>query len=330
MGTITIRKGKDSKGKSFKKYQAEVRINSQYFSKRFDTRTSAKIYIAEQEALINKGFDTTIGRKLTMEEAIDKYVSEITVQKKTWKKEKSAWKLLKKNNKRFTELKINQVMPQHILDLKNHTAKRGKVASNLELKLLSHLFTTAIKVWRYVELNPVTPIDLFSTPKGRYAPIYFSEYRKILNLIKTDLVLYLFVLILRNGGFRPIEVYALTHNDIDLVKNVIVVRQQKKNNHYRIVPIKPYLMKLITKSKIILGSHLIIPTNRNTLESRWMKIKHRNSIVDRQFYDFRRSFAHNFLDYKKGDLIEMCKIGGWSDWEMAHRYYGKDSVRMGA
>ena len=42
MATITIRKVKDSKGKSFKKYQAEVRINSQYFSKLCETRTSAK------------------------------------------------------------------------------------------------------------------------------------------------------------------------------------------------------------------------------------------------------------------------------------------------
>ena len=95
MGTITIRKGKDSKGKSFKKYQAEVRINSQYFSKRFNTRTSAKIYIAEQEALINKGFDTTIGRKLTMEEAIDKYVSEITIQKKNMEERKVSLEIIK-------------------------------------------------------------------------------------------------------------------------------------------------------------------------------------------------------------------------------------------
>ena len=66
----------------------------------------------------------------------------------------------------------------------------------------------------------------------------------------------------------------------------------------------------------------------DTMNSRWQRIKKDLSIVDRQLYDLRRTFAHNFIDYKKGDIAEMCKVGGWSDWEMAHRYYGKDGVRV--
>ena len=43
--------------------------------------------------------------------------------------------------------------------------------------------------------------------------------------------------------------YLISHNDIDLVKNCLVVRKQKAQNTYRLMPMKAYIIKLIQESR---------------------------------------------------------------------------------
>ena len=328
MGTITKRKWIDAQGKHISKWQGQVRMKGQYLSKHFLTRAEAKKYITEHEALIQRGYQSGLASKMRVKEAIKKYLKEVSILKTSHQNELGIWNRLVKNNRAFSELRIIEVKPTHIHHIRNKTARRGRTVANYELKLLNHMFNIAIDVWRIVETNPVSHVKKFKTSKGRYAPLYFAEYRRILTEAKRNWSTYLYLLILRNGGFRPKEVHALTHNDIDLIKNYLIVRKQKAQNTYRVVPIKPYIIKLILESKSKHKSKLIIPYGKDTMNSRWQRIKKDLSIVDRQLYDLRRTFAHNFIDYKKGDIAEMCKVGGWSDWEMAHRYYGKDGVRV--
>ena len=328
MGSITKRKLKDVKGNRYVLFQAEIKMKGQRYSRSFEYMREAKAYIAEQEGLISRGYLSNMASKIKVREAVKKYLKEISVMKSSHKNEKGIWERMLKNNKYFSEMRLADVRPSHIQQLRNRTFKRGKTIANYELKLLSHMFNISIDVWRYVEVNPVAHIKKFKTSKGRYAPLYFAEYRQILNEAKKNWSTYLYLLILRNGGFRPKEVHALTHNDLDLIKNLIIVRKQKAQNTYRLVPIKPYIMNLIIESKQKHKSNLIIPYGKDTMNSRWQRIKKDLNIVDRQLYDLRRTFAHNFIDYKKGDIAEMCRVGGWSDWEMAHRYYGKDGVRV--
>ncbi len=328
MGSISKRKMKDVKGNRYVLFQAEIKMKGQRYSRSFQFMREAKAYISEQEGLINRGFLSGVATKVKVKEAIRRYLKEVSIMKSSHRNEEGIWKRLMANNKAFCEMRLAEVRPTHILTIRNKTSRRGRTVANYELKLLGHMFNIAIDVWRYVESNPVSHIQKFKTSKGRYAPLYFSEYRKILSEAKKNWATYLYILILRNGGFRPKEVHALTHNDIDLVKNLLIVRKQKAQNTYRLVPIKPYIVKLITESKLKHKSHLIIPYGKDTMNSRWQRIKKNLNIIDRQLYDLRRTFAHNFIDYKKGDIAEMCKVGGWSDWEMAHRYYGKDGVRV--
>lgn len=328
MGSITKRKRLDSNGKRYLKFQVQIRKNGQYITKWFNQRGEARKFITEQEGLINRGFLSGQANKVKVKEAIKKYLKEVSIMKSSHKNEEGIWHRLMKNNKAFSEMRIAEVRPTHILNVRNKTSRRGRTVANYELKLLNHMFNTAIDVWRYVETNPVSHIKKFKTSKGRYAPLYFNEYRKILEEAKKNWATYLYILILRNGGFRPKELHSLTHNDIDLIKNLLIVRKQKAQNTYRLVPIKPYIIKLILESKSKHKSNLIIPYGKDTMNSRWQRIKKDLDIVDRQLYDLRRTFAHNFIDYKKGDIAEMCRVGGWSDWEMAHRYYGKDGVRV--
>ena len=56
-------------------------------------------------------------------------------------------------------------------------------------------------------------------------------------------------------------------------------------------------------------------------------MKKRIGLFDRQIVTLEGPSHITLCDYNKGDIPTLCKIGGWADWEMAHRYYGKDNVR---
>ena len=209
MVTIVQKKWKGKKGKLQTGYQAQVRMKGQFLSSTFDTRKKAKIWIEEQEMLIRKGYSVSEGKKITVSDAIDRYISEISINKKAHKNEVGIWNRLKVNNSNFVNLRIAEVNPTHILHLRNKSAKRGKTVANYELKLLNHLFNNAIKLWRVVELNPVSPIERYKTQKGRYAPLYYAEYRQILKTaFSTDVSSLVSMARFENGhAIDPIAVY---------------------------------------------------------------------------------------------------------------------------
>ena len=159
--------------------------------------------------LIWKGYSVSEGKKITVSDAIDRYISEISINKKAHKNEVGIWNRLKVNNSNFVNLRIAEVNPTHILHLRNKSAKRGKTVANYELKLLNHLFNNAIKLWRVVELNPVSPIERYKTQKGRYAPLYYAEYRQILKTaFSTDVSSLVSMARFENGhAIDPIAVY---------------------------------------------------------------------------------------------------------------------------
>ena len=111
MGTIVQKKWKGKKGKLQTGYQAQVRMKGQFLSSTFDTRKKAKIWIEEQEMLIRKGYSISEGKKITVSDAIDRYISEISINKKAHKNEVGIWNRLKVNNSNFVNLRIAEVNP---------------------------------------------------------------------------------------------------------------------------------------------------------------------------------------------------------------------------
>lgn len=322
----TIHKRKIRSGITF---EARVRLNGINTYRSFGTRTQAKKWIVDTEQSIykNKNIDYS-NNKTTLKELIEKYLVEIVALTKSKRSVTNRWNRIIKLNKHLVNLPATKITPQHMLDYRNRRMVDGKRTANLDLQQFHALFERAIKLWQFpISNNPVKYVEKFKTTKGRYRPIYRNEYAIILKYAKQRThKFYLAILLLKHCGFRPNEIFALTHNDIDEVARVLIVRQSK-TNQTRVVPINLFLINEIKKSKSIYKTKYIVPYTTNGFASLFRRMTQRLGIVDLQAYDFRRGFAQRFIDKRKGDIPTLARLGGWSSWEMVQRYYGKESIR---
>ena len=317
----TIRKRNNIKGIT---YLARVRINKKDISKTFLKKEHARRWITDTENNFYKNNNLNYSlAKITLKELIEKYLKEIVFYQKSKKLFTNRWKRIIKLNPDFVNQPIIKISPQHILNYRNKRVADGKRTTNLDLIMLHTLFEKAIKLWQVpISINPVRYIEKFPETKGRYRPIYFYEYRKILSFANCyDFKLYLSIIILKNCGLRPNEVFSLTFNDIDNISKVLVVRKSKTNKT-RIIPVNQFIINQIDKSISHHSSNKIIPYTIHGFNSAFSRMCKKLKILDLKPHDFRRSFAKRYLDNKKGDIPTLARIGGWSSWEMVQRYYG--------
>jgi hypothetical protein len=69
----------------------------------------------------------------------------------------------------FGDMLIEDVKPKHVNRYMDQRSKKGKVAANRDLEVLSHVFTKAIR-WGLIESHPIKGnVDKFKTqPRRRY------------------------------------------------------------------------------------------------------------------------------------------------------------------
>jgi len=309
-------------------YQAKVRILGITACKNFSKRIEAKKWISQKEQEIYRFNNIhSFECDLTLKELIEKYIQEIASYQKSKRTIINRWKFIICHYPTLASKQVIKIIPQDILNFRNMRVKDGKRTTNLDLVMLHSLFETAIKIWQLpISINPVKYIKKFPETKGRYRPIYKSEYLKILRYAKNYSVsFFLAILILRNTGIRPAELFNLSLNDIDDIANVLIIRESKTNKS-RIVPINKYLCLLIRRKKFE-NNNIIINLTYNGFTSAFGRMKKRLRLENLHIYDFRRNFAQRFIDNNKGNIPSLAKIGGWSSWEMVQRYYGKESIR---
>ena len=308
-------------------YQAKVRVLGITACKNFSKKLEAKKWISQKEQEIYRFNNIhSIECDLTLKELIEKYIQEIASYQKSKRAITNRWKFIICHYPALVSKQVRKIIPQDILNFRNMRVKDGKRTTNLDLVMFHSLFETAIKLWNLpIGINPVKYVKKFPETKGRYRPIYKREYLKILRYAKNYSVsFYLAILILKNTGIRPAELFNLNINDIDDIANVLVIRESKTNKS-RIVPINKYICSLIYKKAS--KNYKIINLTYNGFTSAFSRMKIRLKLDNLHIYDFRRNFAQRFIDNKKGSIPALAKIGGWSSWEMVQRYYGKESIR---
>ena len=305
-------------------YQAKVRVLGVTACKNFSKKIDAKKWISQKEQEIYRFNNIhSFECDLTLKELIEKYIQEIASYQKSKRTIINRWKFIICHYPTLVSKQARKIIPQDILNFRNTRVKDGKRTTNLDLVMFHSLFETAIKLWHLpININPVKYVKKFPETKGRYRPIYFSEYRKILKYAsQNNFKLYLSILILKNCGLRPNEVFSLTYNDIDEISGVIIIRKSK-TNRVRVIPAKPFLIKIIKNSGNKDLSKRLISFTIHGFNSAFKRMCKKISIIDLKPHDFRRNFAKSFIDNKRGDIPTLARIGGWSSWEMVQRYYG--------
>ena len=304
-------------------------------SRTFGTKTEAEVWARHLENEMDRGI--FVSRKesenTTLAAALDRYIQEVSVLKKSHRTEKlyaGTWK------KAFGPRSLASITSTDIAKYRDNRLK--EVSENmvrLELALLSHLFTIAIKEWGMTGLvNPVMQIRKPKLPQGRDRRLSPGELERIIaasgSPVLPDIVRFAL-----ETGMRQAEIAGMAWDMVDLKKRTVTLLVTKIGEK-RIVPLSPEAVRLLSglvrriNGKVWgIASHSVAVAYRRAVaraRSSYEKECEEKGekpdpsfLVNLTFHDLRHEATSRF--FEKGlNPMQVAAITGHKTLQMLKRY----------
>jgi integrase len=164
-------------------WRAEVYKNGKRKSASFDTKAQAKAWAAKVESEIDaENLETPDENNKTVADAFERYVNEVSVDKKGVRYERIKLKAFSRDH--LATIKLSELMPSDLADWRDSRLKKVSGSSvNRELNLISAVLGTAKREWGWLAANPVSEIRRPKNPKPRDRRISEREIQQILDAL---------------------------------------------------------------------------------------------------------------------------------------------------
>ena len=289
---------------------------------------------AEDEMVQGVFIQRTLSEKMSISDAFDRYNREVVPTKKntTQIREAGRLKLLRKH---FGKYSLASVTPDLVAQYRDMRLDQGKSNNTvrLELALIGHLFTIAIKEWHIgLAYNPVANIRKPSPGEGRNHRLSPENQAKLLKAVKkhSNPMLGWIVQLAIETGMRQSEILNLKKHQVDL-KRRIVSLNDTKNNSPRTVPLTKrateVLQYAITNPLLPEDTDLVFfgepgkdlkrkPYQFNKV---WIQIKKDLGFAELHFHDLRHEAVSRLVEAGLSDQ-EVASISGHKSMQMLRRY----------
>ncbi len=314
-------------------WKAIIRITGHPItSKTFRIKKDATNWARTTEDEIVRGIYIPRNRseKITIIIALDRYLKEVTPTKKTTtqKLESNKAKVIRKHLGSYTLASLNA---EHIANFRDQRLSSGLSTTTvrLELALLSHLYTVAIKEWGMgLQANPVLNVRKPKQSKGRDRRLEGNEEQKLLAACEaySNPMLAWIVKLALYTGMRHGEIVNLTRNNVDIDKRTLFL-SDTKNGESRTVPLSNKAVEVL--------NHPIRPVDTNLLffgepgrdgirrpyvtSKIWTEIRKKEGVEGLRFHDLRHEATSRFVEAGLSDL-EVSSITGHKSMQMLKRY----------
>ena len=318
-------------------------------AKTFRTKRDAEDWArrAEDEMVRGIYIERGTSERFTFNKALDRYLGEVTPTKRptTQRAEKVKAVPLRKFFGAYSLAAINvdlvaRYRDERLATLSQRIAKStGKAATlrpatvRLELALLGHVFTTAIREWRIgLVQNPVANVRKPVAGEGRDRRLDANEEARLRRAIESysnPMLGWIFTIALETG-MRSSEIAGLRLRQVDLARRVVRLAVTK-NDSARTVP-------LTRSATAVLSAALANPLRpedcdlvffgepgRNGLRKpyaftkAWMDIKTSLGLHDLRFHDLRHEAVSRLVEAGFSDQ-EVSAISGHKSMQMLKRY----------
>lgn len=304
--------------------------------KTFRTKRDAEDWARRTEDEMVRGvyIDRADANRMLLKSAIDRYLRDVSSTKKpsTESAEKHKAKALKAELGDYSLAALNQNL---IADYRDRRLADGKSTDTvrLELALLSHLFTIAIKEWHLgLVYNPVLNIRKPAPSSGRNRRLSADEESTLLKAcdkFSNPMLGW----IVRTGlytGMRAGEITTLRRGQVDLKRRVVRLSNTKKGTD-RTVPLSKEALLILTEALNHpvrpVGTDLIFwgepgrDKKRRPYEFRmaWKKIIKDTKLSNLRFHDLRHEAVSRLVEIGLGDQ-EIAAISGHKSMQMLKRY----------
>ncbi|MFM2408767.1 MAG: hypothetical protein RL358_1509, partial [Pseudomonadota bacterium] len=210
-------------------------------SKTFRTKRDAEDWSRRTEDEMVRGvfIQRAPAERLTIENALDRYLKEVSITKSifTQRGETSKSKQLKAELGKYS---LAAITPDLVAGYRDKRLEAGKKPNTvrLELALLGHLFTVAMQEWGIgLAYNPVANIRKPSPGEGRDRRLTSAEEIKLIEAVSghSNPMLGWIVRAALATGMRSNEIVTLRRAQVDLSRRVIRLTKTK-NGSERTVP----------------------------------------------------------------------------------------------
>ncbi len=305
-------------------------------SKTFRTKRDAHDWSRQVEDEMVRGVfvNRASSHRLSITHALDRYLAEITPTKRatTALREKPRADVLKERLGRYSLVALT---PEIISNYRDARLTEGMSATSvrLELALLSHLYTTAIREWRLGILhNPVALVRKPAPAPGRDRRLRKGEEKKLLAECDkhSNPMLGWIVRVAIHTGMRVGEIVSLRRDQVDLERRIIRL-SLTKNGTSRTVPLTLAAVETLSTALnnpfhpkdtnlIFFGEHGT-KDYRAPYEFRpaWYDPVKRAGITGLRPHDLRHEAVNRFVEAGLGDQ-EVAAISGHKSMQMLKRY----------
>ncbi len=282
--------------------------------------------------------------RTTVAAALDRYLREVTPSKRpsTQETEQPRARVLQKY---FGAYSLAAVTPELVAKFRDdrlaggldrYTRKHRPRAANtvrLELALLSHLFTMAIREWGMgLAYNPVLNVRKPSPGSGRCRRLAPDEEARLLAAVDrySNPMMRWIVRIALETGMRSSEITSLRRKQVDLDRRVVRL-VETKNTSSRTVPLSLAATALFKEAL----NHPIRPIDTDLVffgepgrdgkrrpyqfNVAWLDIKASLGLKDLHFHDLRHEAVSRFVEGGLSDQ-EVASISGHKSMQMLKRY----------
>ncbi|OEZ60476.1 site-specific integrase [Duganella sp. HH105] len=330
-----------SYSKSGKGWRASVAVRGTRDTKTFSTKAEAVAWAAARETEIRSGVNAGPGESKTLDDAFNRYLREVSVHKRGHRMERHRLAAIADHvvaGRRLGSLHLSDVTSD-ILGQWRDLRLRGTTAANFEdkvlgasvireLNLLSHVFTTARREWKWIDKSPTTDVR---RPKGsapRDRRISKDEIDRLCVALgfnecpvstKSGAVAAAFLFAIETA-MRAGEICGLKRSDI---KGSVAHLPRTKNGTKRDVPLSSRALDLIA---FLPPGDTLFGISAASLDALFRKAKERCQIDDLKFHDTRHEAITRLA--KKLNVLELARVVGHRDLNELQTYYNETAEEL--
>ncbi len=290
----------------------------------FESRAEAAKWARMVESEMDRGLfiDRSEAERITLSELFDRYLAEVTPQKKSAKREKQRLLFLKKQFGAYSPASLRS---SHIAQYRDSRLAEGLAGATVvkELNSLSHLFDVAIKDWGIgIPLNPVKMVRRPKIERGRDRRLNPGEESKLFATSSASRCPMLTPVIrfAIETGMRMGEILALSWKNIDIESRVATLPDTKTGDP-RKVPLSTAALSAIQPLPRHIKDDRVFWTwkRSDSLENVYRRAVKKAGIEDLRFHDLRHEAVSRLFEIGLNPM-EVASISGHKTLQMLKRY----------
>ena len=319
------------------KWRAEIARQGVRKSKLFPTKAEASRWAAIEEGeLLVTLKEAPAGPQYTLQEACEKYIREVSVNKKGHRFEVLRLEAFIRDFPNLVKKKLTDVATPDMVawrDARLKKVSRGSVQR--DLNLLSNVFTVAREEWHWMKVNPFKGMAAPGDNPSRTRLVQPHEVKAVLRWCryerntrprtKIQEVGVIFLLALRTG-MRAGEILSLHDTNVDLKNQVAKVHHKTEHitGAMRKVPLSKHAVRIL---KPLMGNGFLFTINSASLDAMFRKVKSSLLLEDLHFHDTRATALTRMANKpatkynKKIDPMTLARISGHRDLKILMNTY---------